>query len=48
MIMKLQDFIKEAIVQIMQGMNAADKELKQSNVGSIYMGSYDKLWHRLL
>ena len=40
MIMKLRDFIKEAIVQIMQGMNAADGELKHSRVGSIYKDEY--------
>jgi len=40
--MKLQDFIKEAIVQIMQGMNAADGELKESSVGSIFKDEYEK------
>jgi len=42
MTMKLQDFVKEAIVQIMQGMYAADEELKENGVGNIYMGDYEK------
>ena len=40
--MKLQDFIKDAIVQIMQGMNSADTELKASGVGSIYKDKFEK------
>ena len=40
--MKLQDFIKEAIVQIMQGINFADGELKESGVGSIYKDKLEK------
>ena len=40
--MKLQDFIKEAIVQIMQGINVADSELKESGVGSIYKDKFEK------
>jgi hypothetical protein len=39
---KLQDFIKDAIVQIMQGMNAADIELKASGVGSVYKDKFEK------
>jgi hypothetical protein len=42
MTMKLQDFIKEAIVQIMKGMNDADKELKEYDVGGIYKDEYAK------
>jgi hypothetical protein len=42
MIMKLQDFIKEAIAQIMQGMNDADKTLTKNKVGSIYKDEYAK------
>lgn len=41
-LMKLQDFIKEAIVQIMQGINFADGELKESGVGSIYKDKFEK------
>jgi len=40
--MKLQDFIKDAIVEIMQGMNAADVKLKESGVGSIYKNKFEK------
>lgn len=40
--MKLQDFIKEAIVQIMQGIKFADSELKESGVGSVYKDKLEK------
>jgi hypothetical protein len=39
--MKLNDFIKDAVVQIMQGVNAADDELKKSGNGSIYKDSFE-------
>lgn len=40
--MKLQDFIKETIVQIMQGINSADDELKKTGTGSIYKDIFEK------
>lgn len=46
--MKLQDFIKDAIVQIMQGLNAADGELKKSGVGRIYKDTFEKTMSQTL
>ena len=46
--MKLQDFIKDAIVQIMQGLNAADGELKESGVGRIYKDTFEKTMSQTL
>jgi hypothetical protein len=40
--MKLDEFIREAIVEIMKGIEASDRELKNSKVGSIYKGTYDR------
>ena len=40
--MKLNDFINDTIVQIMQGMNTADIELKKSGVGSIYKDKFER------
>ena len=34
--MKLQDFIPDAIAQIMEGLSAADKRLKDAQTGRIY------------
>ena len=33
--MKLDEFIKEAVVEIMRGIDTSDKELRESNLGSI-------------
>lgn len=40
--MKLQDFIKETVVQILQGINSADDELRESGAGSIYKDRFEK------
>jgi hypothetical protein len=40
--MKLNDFIKDAVVQIMQGINAADDELNKKGVGSIYKNKFEE------
>ena len=34
--MKLQDFIPDAIAQIMEGLSSADKHLKEAQTGRIY------------
>lgn len=36
--MKLDEFTKEAVVEIMRGIDTSDKELRESNLGSIYRG----------
>jgi len=40
--MKLDEFIKEAVVEIMRGIDTSDKELRESNLGSIYRGQYKR------
>src|SRR5262245_40133764 len=40
--MKLDDFIKEAVVEIMRGIDASDRELREKNLGSIYRGDYKR------
>ena len=37
--MKLQDFIPDAIAQIMEGLSAADKRLEKARIGRIYKES---------
>jgi hypothetical protein len=34
--MKLDEFIKEAVVEIMRGIQTADDEIRKNNLGSIY------------
>ena len=40
--MELQDFIKDTLVKIMQGINTADSEMKKSGVGAIYKDKFEK------
>lgn len=40
--MKLDEFIKEAVVEIMRGIQTADDEIRKNNLGSIYRGDYER------
>jgi hypothetical protein len=40
--MKLDEFIKEAVVEIMRRIDTSDKEPRESNLGSIYRGRYKR------
>jgi len=40
--MKLDEFIKEAVAEIMRGIDISDKELRECNLGSIYRGQYKR------
>ena len=40
--MKLDEFIKQAVVEIMRGINTSDDELRKSGLGSIYRGDYER------
>lgn len=40
--MKLDEFIKEAVVEIMRGIQTADDEMRKNNLGSIYRGGYER------
>ena len=40
--MKLDEFIKEAVVEIMKGIQTADDEIRKNNLGSVYRGDYEK------
>lgn len=46
--MKLQDFIKGAIVEIMSGIKSADIELEQSGAGSIYKSPFERTMSQTL
>jgi hypothetical protein len=40
--MKLDEFIKESVVEIMKGIQTSDEELRSGNLGSIYRGEYER------
>ena len=40
--MKLDEFIRESVVEIMKGIQTSDEELRSAKLGSIYRGEYER------